>query len=329
MSVFDYKQFLPRDIYDKINQIKTFEPEIIEKELKSRIKPLISHQLVLVAADHNARMITAYNGNNIGLGNRHEYLSRVARMLMSSFVDGIEATADIIEDLLVLNSIMKERHNVDMLENKLLIGTVNRGGLKNTSWEMDDMCTCYTVEKLVEMKLDGVKFMFRIDPDDKDSGKTIRYCSETINIAEKNKLPIFIESLFVKKAENGYALEVSTERLVQTVGVAAALGNTSARKWLEVPLNNDYKTVTDATTCSILVVPDEAKFHAMEVVEEYVKERGINTNIRGILLGRNVMYNQADPYYIADAIGISWHQGIDGAQAYCLSLETEAALQQM
>ena len=85
---------------------------------------------------------------------------------------------------------------------------------------------------------------------------------------------------------------------------------------IEVPLNHEYAVPTAATTCPVLVVPDEVKSEPIEVVEEYTKEIGISSNIRGILLGRNVMYNESDPLPIAEAIADIWHKGGNAEENY-------------
>ena len=317
MLNFNYKEFLSKKTYDQINYIKTFEHHIIESECKNRFKPKkINDILVFAAADHNARMINEYKGNKVGLSNRHEYLSRLTRMLLSNEVDGVEAAPDVIEDLIILNYLSKKNNDLDFLNNKLIVGTVNRGGLKNTVWEMDDMCTCFTIDRIAKLNLDGVKFMLRINPDDELSKNTVRYCAETVNQAEKYDLPVFIETLFVRNKDNGYAMSVDTESLVKAVGVVSALGCTSSQKWLEVPINEEYDIVTNATTCSILVVPDEIKDEPLEVIEEYIAQIGTNNNVRGILLGRNIMFSESDPYYIAHSIAKVWHYNISADNAY-------------
>lgn len=325
MLEFNYNTFLPREIYNEINYIRTYEPQIIISETNKRKKPIkFSEKIVLAAADHNARMINEYKGNKIGLSNRHEYLSRLVRMLFSSELDGVEASPDILEDLIIINYLTQKRMNFNFLENKILIGTVNRGGLKNTVWEMDDMCTCFTVDRINKLNLDGVKFMIRINPQDELSKNTLKYCTQVVNEAENYNLPIFIECLFVvNDAKGGYKLLTDTESLIKSVGVVSSLGCTASQKWLEVPLNNEYKTVTDATTCSILVVPDELMSLPIEVIKEYTKEMKINENVRGILLGRNVMFNEHDPYYMAEAISKVWHSDIDYLTAYEQALKTK------
>ena len=314
---FDYTQFLDSAIFQELNRIKAFQPEIIEQEAYCRRKPGYPHEcLVFAAADHNARMINEYKGNPIGLSNRREYLTRLVRMLQSDRIDGIEATPDIIEDLIILNKLCRESGKKAFLDGKMLVGTVNRGGLKNTVWEMDDMPSCYTVERLKKLNMDGVKFMIRLNPMDERCRNTVRYCADAVNEAERAGLPIFIEALYVETTEKGFAMKTDSESLCKVVGVVGALGCRGVGKWIEVPLNEEYQVPTSATTCPVLVVPDEVKSEPIDVVKEYTKEIGLNDNIRGILLGRNVMYNDADPMPIADAIADVWHSGVSPEEAY-------------
>ena len=316
---FQYREFLGDEIFRQLNEIKAFHPEVIEQEACIRQKPGYPHdRLIFAAADHNARMINEYKGNPIGLSNRREYLTRLVRMLQSDEIDGIEATPDIIEDLMILSRLRREAGEKEFLKGKMLVGTVNRGGLKNTVWEMDDMPSCYTVERLAKLGMDAVKFMIRINPMDARARHTVRYCAETINEAEKYGLPIFIEALYVETTENGgFAMKTDSESLCKVVGVTGALGCRGVAKWIEIPLNNEYQVPVSATTCPVLVVPDEVESEPLAVVTEYTKEIGLHDNIRGILLGRNIMFNDADPLPIADAVALKWHNtGMTPKEAY-------------
>jgi DhnA family fructose-bisphosphate aldolase class Ia len=326
MKKFEYKEFISIEAYQQINYIKTYKPETIIEECKGRKGVKIKEHMVLASADHNSRMFTDYKDDPLRLAYKHELLSRLVRMLLSDNVQGFEASPEIIEDVIILNKLFKDKKGVDFLKNKMIIGSVNRGGLKNTAWEMDDMPLCYTVEKLFELKLDGIKTMYRIDPLDSLCGNTLKYCAEIINEADKYDLPVFIESLFVKKTDEGYDIETSSEKIIKSVVVGSALGTTSVRKFLELPINDDFAKVAEATTNSIIVLTDEAEEEPLEVVKEYTKVKNISYNVRGILLDRNVMFNDSDPYHIADAIGRVW-SGIDSIEnAYDNSLESKVCI---
>lgn len=254
-------------------------------------------------------MSTGYYDDSIRRGNRHELLSSIVRVLSCKGVDGLEGTPDILEDLLILNYFAKNNSGTDFLSDKLMIGTVNRGGLKGTSWEMDDQCTCFTVEKIADLRFDGVKFMFRIDVTDDRSGKTIKYCNDIVNQSIKKGLPIFIESLYVNQTNAGYSVDTTTLNLVKTVGVASALGNSASMKWLEIPFKNNYEKVSMATTCPILALPDEVARKASDVIREYENKETIARNIKGMLLGTNVLLPiDEDPLCLANAISKIWHE---------------------
>lgn len=314
---FSYQDVLTEEDFRQLGELKAFHPEAVEEEAAKRQKPGFPHpQLVFAAADHNARMINEYQGNPIGLSNRREYLTRLVRMLQSREVDGIEGTPDILEDLLLLNRIGKQQGRPDFLQGKMMVGTINRGGLKNTVWEMDDLRSCFTVKRLADLGLDGVKFMIRINPQDERSRNTVAYCAKTVNEAAEYKLPVFIETLYVETEEDRFVMKTDTESLCKAVGVVGALGCRSVGKWLEVPLNPEYQIPVSATTCPVLVVPDEREKEALAVVREYTEQIGLHSNIRGILLGRNVMYATEDPLVLAEAIGNAWHTGATPEEAY-------------
>lgn len=312
---FNYNEFMPKNIFDSICEIKVNTPEIITSESisrKRRKSTTKDGRLLLLATDHNARMITDYDGDMMRMGNRYEWLSSIVRILTCNEIDGFEGTPDIIEDLLILNYISKQNSGIDFLSNKLMIGSVNRGGLKGTSWEMDDQCTCFTVERIADLRLDGVKFMFRIDIDDDRSGKIIKYCCDIVNQSTKKGLPIFIESLYVNKTSTGYSVDTTTLNLVKVNGVASALGNSASMKWLEIPFNNNFERVAISTTCPILALPNGVARKAFDVVQEYYIDKSVARNIRGMLLGTNVLLPvDEDPLCLANAISKIWHKNLD------------------
>ncbi|GAA3062271.1 hypothetical protein GCM10020000_51960 [Streptomyces olivoverticillatus] len=62
---------------------------------------------------------------------RADLLERLCLALSRPGVDGVLATADILDDLLLLGA----------LENKVVMGSMNRGGLFGASFELDDRFT--------------------------------------------------------------------------------------------------------------------------------------------------------------------------------------------
>ena len=314
---WDYRSYLGDEVFRELNRMKAFHPEYIEEEMKDRTPVgFPNEKLVFAAADHNARMINEYKGNPIGLSNRREYITRLFRELQSDEVDGLEGTADVIEDIILLNRLQKAAGGKDVLKKKMLIGTVNRGGLKGSCWEMDDLPACYTVERLQKLHMDGVKFMIRINPDDEKSRFQLRYLADAVNECEKAGLPIFIETLYFNTVDGKLVMRTDSESLCKAVGVVSGLGCRGVGKWQEVPLNHEYAVPVSATTGPVLVVPDEIETDPMAILDEYTCHIGEHDNIRGTLLCRNIMYGENDPLPLCDAIARVWHYGMPKEKAY-------------
>ena len=90
------------------------------------------------------------------MADRGELLDRLAVALSRPGVDGVLGTADILEDLLLLGA----------LEDKVVIGSMNRGGLAGAAFELDDRFTGYDADAVAAAGFDGGKMLTRIDLDD-------------------------------------------------------------------------------------------------------------------------------------------------------------------
>ena len=90
---------------------------------------------MIIACDHPARGALGAAGDTMAMGSRTELLGRLVTALARPGVDGLLATADIAEDLLLLGA----------LEDKVVFASINRGGLQGSVFEMDDRYTGYDV----------------------------------------------------------------------------------------------------------------------------------------------------------------------------------------
>jgi 5-deoxy-glucuronate isomerase len=77
------------------------------------------------------------------MADRYDLLSRLLIALGRPGVDGLLATADIVEDLLLLGA----------LDGKIVIGSMNRGGLQDAVFELDDRFTGYDAATIAAMRL--------------------------------------------------------------------------------------------------------------------------------------------------------------------------------
>jgi hypothetical protein len=152
-------------------------------------------QLLIIAADHPARGALRVGNDPMAIADRLDLLERLSVALARPGVDGVLGTADIIEDLLLLG----------VLEDKVIIGSMNRGGLAGTAFEMDDRFTGYDAPAVAKMGLDGGKMLFRIDPDDPATVVTMESCARAISDLADRGLMAMVEP-FISHRVDGRVL---------------------------------------------------------------------------------------------------------------------------
>lgn len=283
-------------------------PAQIAKSRKRRETLSSDGRLNILAADHPARRVTKVGDDGLRMADRHGYLARIVRVLQCDTVDGVMASMDILEDLLVLHALFAEAGGPALLDNRLLIASLNRGGLAGTGWEMDDPITGPSPSKCASMGLDGAKLLLRICDEEMGSLKTLLDCARAITEMNALRLPTFLEPLPVTKGNGGYRVVKTSEALAKIVGVASALGDSSCYLWLKLPYCDNYEVVARSTTLPILLLGGESVGDATPLLREI--EAGLNSgsNVRGALVGRNVLYpGPEDPFVVAQATGSIIH----------------------
>jgi hypothetical protein len=231
-------------------------------------------------------------------------------------VDGIMATMDILEDLLSIDGFLRDAGAPTMLDRRLLIASLNRGGLAGCSWELDDPMTGATPEGCHAWRLDGAKILLRVDASEPASLKTLLATAQAINESNALHLPMFLEPLPVTKTEKGYAVVKTAEALARLAGVASALGDSSRYMWLKLPYCDGYEIVARSTTLPILLLGGESAGDPSPFLRQLESAMSAGPNVRGALVGRNVLYpGDEDPLAMAEAAGGIVHDGWSVEQA--------------
>ena len=319
MQTFLEREFLPASVLEKITEIRVSDPECSSRAAlarKRRGNLTLDGKLNILAADHPARRVTKVGDDSLRMADRHGYLARIVRVLQSDLVDGVMATMDVLEDLLILHRLILEGGGPALLDSRLLIASLNRGGLAGASWEMDDPITGTSPANCAAMNLDGAKLLMRISDDDATSLETMLYCSEAISKMNGLGLPTFLEPLPVVKEKNNYKVVKTADALARIVGVASALGDSSRHLWLKLPYCENYQIVAGATTLPILLLGGESAGDATPLLREISAGLDAGSNVRGALVGRNVLYpGDEDPFVIAQAAGLIIHNNMTVEQA--------------
>ncbi|MEP7363904.1 MAG: hypothetical protein ABI972_11660 [Acidobacteriota bacterium] len=310
--MFSSREFLPHALMVRLTDTRVNDPEFSWRAAQARVrraKLAPSGKLNILAADHPARRVTKVGDDSLAMANRHDYLARILRVLLSGRVDGIMATMDILEDLLSIDGFLREAGVAPLLDDKVLLGSLNRGGLAGSIWEMDDPTTGPTSATCHAWKLDGTKLLLRLEDNEAASLKTMLDCAKAVTEANALGLPTFLEPLPVTKTDKGYVVVKTKEALAKIAGVASALGDCSRLMWLKLPYCEGFETVACATTLPILLLGGESAGDPAPFLRQLGSAMLAGPSVRGALVGRNVLYpGDEDPLAMAEATGGIVHE---------------------
>jgi len=284
------------DIAD-LNEIRWTAPERLLEAVRERRRPdPTTGPLLIVAADHTARGVLAAGRRNLAMADRGDMLRRLVEALRQPGVHGFLGTADIVEDLAVLGA----------LEGKYVFGSMNRGGIAGSTFELDDRMTGYTPEGVAAAALDGGKMLLRIDPDDPASARTLEACGAAVSALAAQARIAMVEPFFSERTSEGLRNDLSTEAVVRSIHVASGLGSTSAYTWLKIPAADDMRAVAAATTLPLLILGGEVGAGK----EQRWADALAQANVRGLVIGRSLLYPEDDD--VAGAVGRVVHlmQGV-------------------
>lgn len=255
--------------------------EVRRRYAERRRRPLLGPdgRLLIVAADHPARASLGVAGTRNAMSSREDLLFRLVTALADPRVDGVLGTADVLDDLLLLGA----------LEEKVVIGSMNRGGLPGAVFELDDRFTGFDTPTLVEEGLDGGKMLCRIALDDAGTAATLESCGRAVTELSRAGLMAMVEPFWSSRAGGRVVHDLSTEAVIHSVAVASGLGANSAHTWLKLPVVDNMADVMAATTLPALLLggdptgdPDRtyaAWRHALTV-----------SGVRGLVVGRALLY---------------------------------------
>ncbi len=204
-SIGDYKfvteEFFPVRIKDAITDIRVEKPEIIMSEALSRARrPKLTKdgKLTVLATDHPARRVGNVGGNKLAMADRLDYLGRILRVIVAAEFDGVMGPTDIIEDLFIVNYLVKRGGGPAFLDNKVIMGCMNRGGLASVGFEMDDRLTSFTAESMARLRPRRRQDHVPPGGQEPNSLYTIEYCAQAISELNSYGLPTFLEALPVR-----------------------------------------------------------------------------------------------------------------------------------
>jgi DhnA family fructose-bisphosphate aldolase class Ia len=265
-----------------LTEIRATDPTRIRRQLATRRhRDLLGPdgRLMIIACDHPARGALGAAGNPMAMASRTDLLTRLVTALSRHGVDGLLATADIAEDLLLLGA----------LEGKVVFASMNRGGLQGSVFEMDDRQTGYDVAGVVESGFDGGKVLVRIDLGDPATVATLEQCGRTVTELSRAGRVAMVEPFMSSRTGNKIVNDLSPNAVITSVHIAQGLGASSAHTWLKLPVVPEMERVMEATTLPTLLLggdPDGDPDETYAVWQAALKL----PSVRGLVVGRTMLY---------------------------------------
>lgn len=295
MSLSEPTLTAPALDFETLREIRTTAPDTILPRVRDRARrPLLAEdgRLMIVAADHPARGALGVRNEPYAMADRYELLERLVIALGRPGVDGVLGTPDIIEDLALLGA----------LEGKIVVGSMNRGGLKGASFEMDDRFTGYDVPSLVASNIDFAKLLIRVNLKDPGTAATIEATARAVDAAAAAKVPIMLEPFMSEWIDGAIKNDLSPEAVITSIAITAGLGNTSAYSWLKLPVVPEMERVMASTTLPTLLLGGDPAGSPDETYASWGDALAL-PGVRGLVVGRTLLYPADDD--VAGAVDIA------------------------
>jgi DhnA family fructose-bisphosphate aldolase class Ia len=282
--------------YAAITELRATDPDAVVRAWQGRTaRPTLrgDGRLMIVAADHPARGALAVGPRLTAMNSRTDLLDRLRAALADPGVDGVLATSDILDDLLLVGA----------LDDKVVFSSFNRGGLAGSSFEFDDRMTGATAASTAAANMNGGKMLCRIALDDPGTVATMAACALAIDELASLGLIAMVEPFMSSRVNGKVRNDLSPDAVIKSVHISQGLGSTSAYTWMKLPVVEEMDRVMESTTLPTLLLggdptdPDEA-FASWE------KALAL-PSVRGLIVGRTLLYPADDDVSSAVATAVS------------------------
>lgn len=276
------------DRVQRLVDVRVEDPGAIAAAAQRRVRPAglldPGHgRLMMVAADHPARGALRAGDRATAMGDRFDLLDRLCLALARPGVNGVLGTPDVLEDLLLLGA----------LEGKVVVGSMNRGGLAGSAFELDDRFTAYDAAALAAAGFEGGKMLTRIDLADPASVATLEACARAVGDLAAHSLMAMVEPFLSRRVDGQVRNELTPDAMVKAIAIASGLGSTAARTWLKVPVVEDMERVMSSSTLPALILGGEVARDQDAALAGWERALALPT-VQGLVVGRSLLYPADD-----------------------------------
>jgi len=268
--------------FQRLRDVRATQPGLVQQTLETRRKRSVladDGKLFIVAADHPARGALAVRDDESAMADRYDLLERLVVALGRPGVDGVLGTPDILEDLALLGA----------LDGKVVVGSMNRGGLRGATFEMDDRYTAYSAAAIKRAGLDFAKLLVRVNLADAGTAATLEATARAVSEAAEQQLPIMLEPFMSEWQDGRIVNDLSPDAVITSMAIAAGLGESSAYSWLKIPVVDEMERVMAATTLPTLLLGGDPSSRPLETYAKWADALAL-PGVRGLVVGRTLLY---------------------------------------
>ncbi|MFV0434423.1 MAG: deoxyribose-phosphate aldolase [Leucobacter sp.] len=272
--------------FARLRHLRAAQPDHLGAVYASRRRrPLLRDdgRVFIVAADHPARGALGVGGDPVAMADRYDLLDRLAIALDRPGVDGVLGTPDIIDDLAALG----------LLDDKIVVGSMNRGGLRGASFEMDDRYTAYDIAAMKQQGIDFAKTLVRVDLNDPGTVATLEATSRAVDAAAAAALPIMLEPFMSSRVNGKVVNDLTADPVILSTAIASGLGNSSAYTWMKLPVVPEMERVMEATTMPTLLLGGDNGGDPDATYASWEAALAL-PGVRGLTVGRTLLYPHDD-----------------------------------
>ncbi|MFJ3800193.1 aldolase [Streptomyces sp. NPDC090088] len=233
---------------------------------------------MIIAADHPARGANGVGDDPNAMADRFELLDRLCTALERPGVTGVLGTADILEDLLLLG----------VLDGKSVFGSMNRGGLAGSVFEIDDRFTGYDAATIADLGFDGGKMLTRIALSDPATPSVLENTARAVNELNDRRLIAMVEPFLSVWQDGRIRNDLSTDAVIKSVTIASGLGRRTAYTWLKLPVVANMERVLAASTLPALLLGGEVTDPEAAFASWGKALR--QPTAQGLVVGRSLLY---------------------------------------
>jgi hypothetical protein len=271
----------------RVVELRTTRPGAVREAAAERRRPtslLGEHgRLMMIAADHPARGALKAGTRPLAMADRAELLDRLCVALERPGVNGVLGTADVLDDLLLMGA----------LDGKVVVGSMNRGGLAGSAFELDDRFTAMDAASIASAGYQGGKMLTRIDLADPATVQTLESSATAVSELAELGLMAMVEPFMSSRVDGAVRNTLTADAMVLAVGIASGLGRSSAHTWLKLPVVDEMERVCAASTMPALILGGEVGADQDAAFASWEKALSLPT-VKGLVIGRSLLFPPGD-----------------------------------